>query len=75
MYRSITYPKVFTGQGLRVEMKNQKAFSLDTLSSNLAVRPQQLDLLFMPLPMALLYESCIWIAWFMERRRAQATRS
>src|SRR3954447_9089821 len=27
----------------------------------------------MALPMCLLYESCIWIAWLMERRKAQAT--
>jgi Sec-independent protein secretion pathway component TatC len=25
----------------------------------------------MSLPMCLLYESCIWIAWFMQRRTAR----
>jgi len=26
----------------------------------------------MALPMCLLYESCIWIAWFMERRSSKS---
>jgi len=26
----------------------------------------------MSLPMVVLYESCIWIAWFMKRRQARA---
>jgi len=32
--------------------------------------PDILTLLAMSLPMCLLYESCIWIAWLMERRRS-----
>jgi len=27
----------------------------------------------MSLPMIVLYESCIWIAWFMKRRQSRAT--
>src|SRR5246500_341631 len=33
--------------------------------------PDILTLLAMSLPMCLLYESCIWIAWFMQRRAAE----
>ncbi len=35
--------------------------------------PDVLTLIAMSLPMCLLYESCIWIAWFMKRRQARAT--
>src|SRR4030095_15364336 len=34
--------------------------------------PDILTLIAMGLPMCLLYESCIWIAWFMERRRSRS---
>ena len=36
--------------------------------------PDVLTLIAMSLPMCLLYESCIWIAWGMERRAAKLTR-
>ena len=32
-----------------------------------------LTLIAMALPMALLYEACIWVAWMMERRQARST--
>jgi sec-independent protein translocase protein TatC len=35
--------------------------------------PDILTLVAMSMPMCLLYESCIWIAWLMERRRAKRT--
>lgn len=35
--------------------------------------PDILTLVAMSLPMCLLYESCIWIAWLMERRKAKRT--
>ena len=34
--------------------------------------PDILTLIAMGLPMVLLYESCIWIAWFMQRKAARA---
>src|ERR1700726_2438663 len=37
--------------------------------------PDILTLIAMGLPMCLLYESCIWIAWFMQRRRSRSTAS
>lgn len=37
--------------------------------------PDILTLLAMSLPMCLLYESCIWIAWLMERRSSTAASS
>src|SRR6266436_1271170 len=37
--------------------------------------PDILTLIAMGLPMCLLYESCIWIAWFMQRRRSTSTAS
>jgi sec-independent protein translocase protein TatC len=45
------------------------------LAAIIAPTPDLLTLIAMGLPMALLYESCIWIAWFMERRasRSRAT--
>ncbi|HST31660.1 MAG TPA: twin-arginine translocase subunit TatC [Chthoniobacterales bacterium] len=38
------------------------------LAAIIAPTPDLLTLIAMALPMALLYESCIWIAWVMERR-------
>ncbi len=38
------------------------------LATIIAPTPDLLTLIAMALPMCLLYESCIWIAWFMERR-------
>src|SRR5690242_13576931 len=38
------------------------------LAAIIAPTPDLLTLVAMALPMALLYESCIWIAWIMERR-------
>jgi sec-independent protein translocase protein TatC len=35
--------------------------------------PDILTLVAMSMPMCLLYESCIWIAWLMERRKAKRT--
>jgi sec-independent protein translocase protein TatC len=37
--------------------------------------PDILTLIAMGLPMCLLYESCIWIAWFMQRRRSASIAS
>ncbi len=34
--------------------------------------PDVLTLIAMGLPMCLLYESCVWIAWLMERRRSKS---
>jgi len=42
------------------------------LAAIIAPTPDFLTLVAMALPMALLYESCIWIAWIMERRAARA---
>jgi len=41
------------------------------LAAIIAPTPDLLTLLAMATPMALLYESCIWIAWIMERRKAR----
>jgi len=38
------------------------------LAAIITPTPDMLTLLAMSLPMYLLYESCIWIAWFMQRR-------
>ena len=35
--------------------------------------PDVLTLIAMGLPMCLLYESCIWIAWAMERRQSKTS--
>jgi sec-independent protein translocase protein TatC len=35
--------------------------------------PDILTLIAMSLPMCVLYESCIWIAWLMERQRSTST--
>jgi sec-independent protein translocase protein TatC len=40
------------------------------LAAIIAPTPDLLTLIAMGLPMCLLYESCIWIAWFMERRKS-----
>src|SRR6266516_1864030 len=39
------------------------------LATIITPTPDILTLIAMALPMCLLYESCIWIAWLMERRR------
>ena len=41
------------------------------LAAIIAPTPDLLTLVAMALPMSLLYESCIWIAWVMERRKAR----
>jgi sec-independent protein translocase protein TatC len=38
------------------------------LAAIITPTPDVLTLMAMALPMYLLYESCIWIAWLMERR-------
>src|SRR5881227_1849658 len=42
------------------------------LATIITPTPDILTLIAMGLPMCLLYESCIWIAWFVERRRARS---
>ena len=42
------------------------------IASIITPTPDILTLIAMGLPMCLLYESCIWIAWFMQRRIARA---
>ncbi len=42
------------------------------LAAVIAPTPDLLTLVAMALPMALLYESCIWVAWTMERRAARS---
>jgi sec-independent protein translocase protein TatC len=39
------------------------------LATIITPTPDILTLIAMAMPMCLLYESCIWIAWFMERRK------
>src|SRR5438093_815950 len=39
----------------------------------LAPTPDLLTLIAMALPMSLLYESCIWVAWLMERRKSRSS--
>ena len=41
------------------------------LAAIIAPTPDLLTLIAMALPMSLLYESCIWIAWMMERRKSR----
>jgi sec-independent protein translocase protein TatC len=41
------------------------------LATIITPTPDILTLIALSLPMCLLYESCIWIAWFMERRRSR----
>ena len=45
------------------------------LATIITPTPDILTLLAMSLPMCLLYESCIWIAWTMERRRSTTAGS
>src|SRR3982751_1441139 len=42
------------------------------LATIITPTPDVLTLVAMSLPMCLLYESCIWMAWFMQRRAARA---
>ena len=42
------------------------------LATIITPTPDILTLIAMSLPMCLLYESCIWIAWFMERKTTRA---
>lgn len=42
------------------------------LATIITPTPDVLTLLAMGLPMCVLYEACIWIAWIMQRRRARA---
>jgi sec-independent protein translocase protein TatC len=43
------------------------------LATIITPTPDILTLVAMAMPMLVLYESCIWIAWMMERRQARAT--
>lgn len=43
------------------------------LATIITPTPDILTLIAMATPMCLLYESCIWIAWFMERRQSRST--
>lgn len=43
------------------------------LATIISPTPDVLTLVAMSLPMCLLYESCIWIAWFMQRRATRLT--
>ena len=45
------------------------------LAAIIAPTPDLLTLIAMALPMALLYETCIWVAWMMERRQTRSTTS
>jgi sec-independent protein translocase protein TatC len=45
------------------------------LATIITPTPDILTLVAMATPMCLLYESCIWIAWFMERRKVAAIPS
>jgi len=45
------------------------------LATIITPTPDILTLAAMATPMCLLYESCIWIAWFMERRQSRSTTS
>ena len=42
------------------------------LATIITPTPDVLTLIALSLPMCLLYESCIWIAWFMQRKAARA---
>ncbi len=44
------------------------------LATIITPTPDILTLVAMALPMCLLYESCIWIAWFMERRAVTSAK-
>src|SRR5437588_864448 len=43
------------------------------LAAIIAPTPDLLTLIAMALPMSLLYESCIWVAWLMERRKSRSS--
>src|SRR5712692_2267040 len=43
------------------------------LAAIIAPTPDLVTLIAMALPMSLLYESCIWVAWLMERRRLRSS--
>jgi sec-independent protein translocase protein TatC len=43
------------------------------LATIITPTPDVLTLIAMGLPMCLLYESCIWISWFMQRRKSRST--
>jgi len=43
------------------------------LATIITPTPDVLTLIALSLPMCLLYESCIWIAWFMQRRAARVS--
>src|SRR5437879_5513063 len=43
------------------------------LATIITPTPDVITLVAMSLPMVVLYESCIWIAWFMKRRQSRAT--
>src|SRR6266404_2718743 len=43
------------------------------LAAIIAPTPDLLTLIAMALPMSLLYESCIWVAWLMERRQSRSS--
>src|ERR1700741_2444174 len=45
------------------------------LATIITPTPDILTLVALGLPMCLLYESCIWIAWVMERRRSKLTNA
>src|SRR6202140_805923 len=45
------------------------------LAAIIAPTPDLLTLIAMALPMSLLYESCIWVAWLMERRKSRLSLS
>src|SRR6059036_3550745 len=45
------------------------------LAAIIAPTPDLLTLIAMALPMSLLYESCIWVAWLMERRKSRDRKS
>jgi len=42
------------------------------LATIITPTPDVLTLVALSLPMCLLYESCIWIAWFMQRKATRA---
>src|SRR5213594_4158256 len=45
------------------------------LATIITPTPDILTLIAMSLPLCLLYESCIWIAWFMQRRQLAAAKN
>ena len=66
LVRFVTYPFV---------VKRDTAFVIVLifiLATIITLTPDVLTLIAMSLPMCLLYESCIWIAWFMQRKALKA---